>query len=65
MFITRFLTRLRRDEQGLAAVEYALLLGLVVLVMIASLSSLANAISQTWGHVSSEAETAVQQATAG
>jgi Flp pilus assembly pilin Flp len=65
MSLTKILTRLYRDESGLAAVEYALLCGLVVLVMIASLNSMANAIGQTWNHVSSEAQTAVQQATAG
>ncbi len=65
MFIIKILAQLHRDQRGLAAVEYALLLGLVVLVMVSSLSSLANAVNLTWGHVSSEAETAVQQATGG
>lgn len=65
MSIIKILAQLQRDERGLAAVEYALLLGLVVLVMITSLNSLANAITSTWGHVSSESEVAVQQATGG
>ncbi|NOW47023.1 pilus assembly protein Flp/PilA [Novosphingobium sp. SG751A] len=65
MCITEILARLHRDKSGLAAVEYALLCGLVVLVMIASLNGMANVIGQTWNHVSSEAQTAVQQSTGG
>lgn len=63
MSIPNILTRLIRDERGLAAVEYALLCGLIVIAMVASLSGMANAIGVTWNNVSSQTETAVQQAT--
>ncbi|MBN9145619.1 MULTISPECIES: Flp family type IVb pilin [unclassified Novosphingobium] len=64
MSITEFLTRLHRDESGLASVEYGLLCGLIVLVMIAALSGVANSIVQTWNNVDTQAQVAVQQATA-
>ncbi|WCT76675.1 Flp family type IVb pilin [Novosphingobium humi] len=64
MSIAEFLTRLHRDERGLAAVEYGLLCGLIVLVMIAALNGVANTIVQTWNNVDTQAQVAVQQATA-
>lgn len=64
MSIAEFLTRLHRDESGLASVEYGLLCGLIVLVMITALSGVANSIVQTWNNVDSQAQIAVQHATA-
>jgi Flp pilus assembly pilin Flp len=62
MMIRALLTRLWRDSRGLAAVEYALLLGLIVLVMITALGSLANVVVMTWTHVNTQTQNAIQQA---
>jgi Flp pilus assembly pilin Flp len=64
MMIAKILHRLRRDEKALAAVEYAFLCGLIVIVMVASLNTMANAIGITWTNISNQTHTAVQQATA-
>jgi Flp pilus assembly pilin Flp len=62
MMIRRFLAQLCRDSRGLAAVEYALLLGLIVLVMITALGSLANVVVMTWTNVNTQTENAIKQA---
>ncbi|WDF73558.1 Flp family type IVb pilin [Novosphingobium sp. KACC 22771] len=64
MSIAKLLARLHRNESGLAAVEYGLLLGVIVLVMIAALSGVANSIVQTWNNVDTQAQVAVHNATA-
>lgn len=63
MSIAEILARLQRDQRGLAAVEYALLCGLIVLVMITALNGMANVIEQTWNNISYQTQTSVQQAT--
>lgn len=65
MSIAEILARLHRDERALAAVEYALLCGLIVLVMIAAFNRMANEIGQTWNDVSTQTQSAVQQANGG
>ncbi len=60
--MTKFLTRLFRDNRGLAAVEYAFLCGLIVIVMIGALGGLANMIILTWSNVQTQSQNAVNQA---
>lgn len=44
--------RLPRCERGATAVEYALILAMVVLAMITALSTVANKTTGMWGNVS-------------
>jgi Flp pilus assembly pilin Flp len=46
MFIRRF--RLCRDESAVTAAEYAVLLGLILVVVIAAISALGNTNSGMW-----------------
>jgi pilus assembly protein Flp/PilA len=57
---TNFLTQLFRDEHGATAVEYGLILAMIVLAMLAALSGVANETTKLWGNV----QTATQNATA-
>lgn len=58
MSTTNFLTRLFRDEHGATAVEYGLILAMIVLAMIASLSGVANETIGLWGRVQTASQTA-------
>lgn len=60
-----FLTRLLRDLRGTSAVEYGMLLGLMVLVMLVALRSLSDEIGTTWNDVSTQTASATSQAVAG
>lgn len=60
-----FLIRLLRDRRGTSAVEYGMLLGLMVLVMLVALRGLSDEVSTTWGDVSSQTASATSQAVAG
>ena len=54
--LIEFLARspLARDTRGATAVEYALILAMVVLAMIAALSNVANKTTGMWNNVSNE-----------
>lgn len=65
MSIKKLMNRLMLDTSGLAAVEYGLICCLIVVAMVASLNTLANAVNQTWGTVNTQTQNAVQQATGG
>lgn len=45
------LTRLFKDEEGQGLIEYVLLLGLVVLVVIVSLGNTGTAVQKLWSDV--------------
>ena len=62
MAVTKFLTRLFRDNRGLAALEYAFLCGLIVIVMVGALGGLANVIILTWSNIQTQSQNAVNQA---
>lgn len=47
-----------RDRRGATAVEYGLILGLIVLAMIASFQALANQTVGMWGNVNTKVATA-------
>lgn len=63
MSIKKLLNRLIRDTSGLAAVEYGLICCLIVVALVSALTTMANAVGQTWGTVNTQTQNAVQQAT--
>ena len=50
--------RLRTSERGATAVEYGFILALVVIVIVAALSSLAGTTIEMWSNVSDKVTTA-------
>jgi pilus assembly protein Flp/PilA len=50
----RMFVRLLRDTRGATAIEYGLILTLVVIALMAGLVMLANATVGTWSNVSAE-----------
>jgi Flp pilus assembly pilin Flp len=57
-----FFQSLWRDEEGQDMVEYALLLGFIVLCAAAILTTTRTQISQTWSTISSSLSSAVSDA---
>lgn len=49
-----FLRKLAADVRGTSAVEYGLILALIVLVLFAALSGMAGETIRMWDHVESE-----------
>jgi len=64
MIIADSLASLLQDEAGATAIEYALICGLIVIVMVVGLSGFGEATKGTWTTVSTQMETAVSKATA-
>jgi pilus assembly protein Flp/PilA len=58
MSTTNLLTRLFRDEHGATAVEYGLILAMIVLAMMAALNGVANETIKIWGTVQSASQNA-------
>jgi len=58
MSTTNLLTRVFRDEQGATAVEYGLILAMIVLAMMAALNGVANETIRLWGTVQTASQTA-------
>lgn len=56
MDLKHFLKHIGNDNQGATAVEYGLILSLVVIAMVGALQSVANANSSKWGEVQSRSE---------
>ena len=50
----RRLSRLRSDDKAASAVEYALILALIVLAMMAALRAVANATISMWNNVDNQ-----------
>ena len=59
---THLLKRLFREEHGATAVEYGLILALIVLAMLGALSGLASETTKMWGQVNSKSAAAMNQA---
>jgi len=59
---TDLLRRLIRDERGATAVEYGLILAMVVIAMIGALSGIASETTKMWADVNSSSEAAMSQA---
>lgn len=53
------LTKLLQDETGATAVEYGLILGLIVIFMIASFDSVATATIDMWNDVATKSSDAI------
>lgn len=51
MVLTKFLKHIGNDSQGATAVEYGLIISLVVLAMAGALQAVANANTAQWGTV--------------
>ena len=45
------LKRLNKDETGATAIEYGLIVGLIVIAMMVGLSSMASANTSLWGEI--------------
>ena len=60
MVLTKFLKHIGSDSQGATAVEYGLILSLVVIAMVGALQAVANANTNQWETVSTEAGEAMQ-----
>lgn len=50
-FARNLVVRLHTDEKGQGLVEYALIMGLVVLAAVSTMSSLASVINASFSHV--------------
>ena len=56
MVMKKFLKHIGSDSQGATAVEYGLIIGLVVIAMVGALQAVANANTSQWSSVSSQTE---------
>ena len=54
MVLTKFLKHIGNDSQGATAVEYGLIISLVVIAMVGALQAVGNANSGQWNTVSDE-----------
>ena len=59
-----FLGKLLRDECGAAALDYGLMLALIVLVLLGALNGFGSEIRLTWNTVSNQVQSANNQAAA-
>jgi pilus assembly protein Flp/PilA len=59
MSTTNLLTRLFRDEHGATAVEYGLILAMIVLAMMAALNGVANETINMWSDVRTASQDAI------
>ena len=57
--VTYFLRKLRRDESGASLIEYALLVGLIAVVSIATLTTLGTTIQSLWTTISTDLTNAI------
>lgn len=56
----KFISALQRDQRGTSAVEYGILLGVIVFAIFAAVSGVAIETRKMWTHVESEATKAHQ-----
>lgn len=59
--LSTFLKRLVDDQSGATAVEYGVILALIVIAMIAALQSVANSTIDMWGNVESKSVSAMSK----
>ena len=52
--IVRFIKRLAKDRAGSTAIEYGLIVSLIVIAMIAALSLVADSTSSMWNRVNTK-----------
>ena len=60
LVLTTFLEHIGNDDQGATAVEYGLIIGLVVIAMAGALQAVADANTSQWETVSEEASAVMQ-----
>ena len=65
MSIPSILIRLAQDQRGATAVEYGLILSLIVLAMFTAISGFGNAAKTTWNNVNTQSANAISAANAG
>ncbi|WAT18558.1 Flp family type IVb pilin [Aurantiacibacter sp. MUD11] len=58
MFAKRIIYRLLRDTRGATAIEYGLIISLIVIAMISAMQGFANSTISMWDNVETEYETA-------
>lgn len=63
MTMKQLLRNLRRDVRGATALEYGLILCLIVMAMIVGMSALGQETVGQWNYVASQVSSAVSQAT--
>ncbi len=51
MFAKEFIKRLLRDSRGATAIEYGLIISLIVIAMITAMQGFANETIEMWGNV--------------
>ena len=51
MFVINLLKNLKRDTKGATAVEYGIIIAMIVLAMMAALQGVGNAKTETWEEV--------------
>jgi len=59
--LSTFLKRLVDDQSGATAIEYGLILSLIVIAMIAALHGVATTTISMWGNVESKSVSAMQK----
>lgn len=60
MVLTKFLKHIGNDSRGATAVEYGLIVSLVVIAMVGALQAVANANSDMWSTIQDDATEAMQ-----
>ncbi|MDJ0977374.1 MAG: Flp family type IVb pilin [Erythrobacter sp.] len=60
MVLTKFLTRIGSDSRGATAVEYGLIISLIVIAMVGGLQAVANANSEQWNRVEAKTTEVMQ-----
>ena len=63
MVLTKFLKHIGNDSRGATAVEYGLIVSLVVIAMVGALQAVANANSSVWSTISDEAREVMERET--
>jgi pilus assembly protein Flp/PilA len=59
--LSKFAKRIVDDQSGATAVEYGLIISLIVLAMVGALGGVADATNEMWGRVSSETTEALNK----
>lgn len=59
--MSTFLKRLVEDQSGATAIEYGLILSLIVIAMIAALQGVASTTVTMWGNVESKSVAAISK----
>ena len=61
MVLTKFLKHIGNDSRGATAVEYGLIVSLVVIAMVGALQAVANANTSVWSTIQDDATEAMER----